>query len=142
MVRLIVLPASSVTSGDWFSDCYISNVSIIFDCFMLYYILFGCLMGSIIHFYIIFGTFILYTFLFKGKPTRCSRGIKKDFRCRCRGGLRQVKSRFDPPLTCQFLASLPGRSTPSQDIPSTHHKLSSLALHYSPFACHFPLPHF
>ena len=41
-----------------------------------------------------------------------------------------------------FLALLPGRSTPSQDIPSTHHKLLSLALHYLPFASRFPLPHF
>ena len=31
---------------------------------------------------------------------------------------------------------------PSQDIPSTHHKLLSLALHYLPFASRFPLPHF
>ena len=31
---------------------------------------------------------------------------------------------------------------PSQDIPSTHHKLFSLALHYLPFASRFPLPHF
>ena len=30
----------------------------------------------------------------------------------------------------------------SQAIPSTHHKLFSLALHYLPFASHFPLPHF
>ena len=29
----------------------------------------------------------------------------------------------------------------SQDIPSTHHKLLSLALHYLPFASPFPLPH-
>ena len=44
--------------------------------------------------------------------------------------------------TCQFLASLPGRSMPSHAIPSTHHELSSLALHYSPFASPFPPPHF
>src|SRR4051812_24316981 len=30
----------------------------------------------------------------------------------------------------------------SQDIPSTHHKLLSLALHYLPFVSRFPLPHF
>ena len=53
------------------------------------------------------------------KPTQCSRGSKKDFWRRCRGGL------------CT-----------SQDIPSTHHKLISLALHYFPFASRFPLPHF
>ena len=55
----------------------------------------------------------------QGKPTQCSRGSKKYFWRRCRGGLRS-----------------------SQDIPSTHHKLISLALHYFPFASHFPLPHF
>ena len=38
---------------------YISNVSIIFDCSMLYYILYWTLLGFIIHFYIIFGTNLL-----------------------------------------------------------------------------------
>ena len=37
----------------------VSNVSIIFDCSMLYYILFWTLMGFIMHFYIIFGTNLL-----------------------------------------------------------------------------------
>ena len=58
-------------------------------------------------------------FPFQGKTNACSRGSKKDFWRRCRGGLRS-----------------------SQDIPSTHHKLISLALHYFPFASRFPLPHF
>ena len=38
---------------------YISNVSIIFDCSMLYYLLFWTLLGFIIYFYIIFGTNLL-----------------------------------------------------------------------------------
>ena len=38
---------------------YVSNVSIIFDCSMLYYILFWTLLGFILHFYIIFGTNLL-----------------------------------------------------------------------------------
>ena len=38
---------------------YVSNVSIIFYCSMLYYILFWTLLGFIIHFYIIFGTNLL-----------------------------------------------------------------------------------
>ena len=38
---------------------YISNISIIFDCSMLYYLLFWTLLGFIIHFYIIFGTNLL-----------------------------------------------------------------------------------
>ena len=38
---------------------YFSNVSIIFDCSMLYYLLFYTLLGFIIQFYIIFGTNLL-----------------------------------------------------------------------------------
>ena len=38
---------------------YVSNISIIFDCSMLYYLLFWTLLGFIIHFYIIFGTNLL-----------------------------------------------------------------------------------
>ena len=38
---------------------YVSNVSIIFDCSMLYYLQFSTLLGFIIHFYIIFGTNLL-----------------------------------------------------------------------------------
>ena len=38
---------------------YVSNVSIIFYCSMLYYLLFWTLFGFIIHFYIIFGTNLL-----------------------------------------------------------------------------------
>ena len=38
---------------------YVSNLSIIFDCSMLYYLLFWTLLGFIIHFYIIFGTNLL-----------------------------------------------------------------------------------
>ena len=64
-------------------------------------------------------TLLHHPFLFTGKPTQCSSGSKKDFWRRCRGDL------------CS-----------SQDIPSTHHKLLSLALHYLPFASRFPLPHF
>ena len=44
---------------------YVSNVSIIFDCSMLYYLLFWTLLGFIIHFYIIFGTNVL-----TGGPTQ------------------------------------------------------------------------
>ena len=38
---------------------YVSNVSIIFDCSMLYYLLFWTILGFIFHFYIIFGTNLL-----------------------------------------------------------------------------------
>ena len=66
-----------------------------------------------------YATLLHHPFLFKGKTNACSRGSKKDFWRHCRGGLHS-----------------------SQDIPSTHHKLISLALHYFPFASRFPLPHF
>ena len=69
-----------------------------------------------------YGTLLHHPFLFKGKPTQCSRGSKKDFWRRCRGDSCQVKS--------------------SQDIPTTHHNPLSPALHYLPFASRFPLPHF
>ena len=38
---------------------YVSNVSIIYEAFMLFYYLFWMIMGFIIHFYIIFGTNLL-----------------------------------------------------------------------------------
>ena len=47
---------SGIKLGDaW----YVSNVSIIFDCSMLLYILFWTILGFIFHFYIIFGTNLL-----------------------------------------------------------------------------------
>ena len=47
-------------AGIKFGDAwYVSNVSIIFDCSMLYYLLFWAILGFIIHFYIIFGTNLL-----------------------------------------------------------------------------------
>ena len=82
--------------------------------------------------------FVASPFPLQGKTNACSRGSKKDFWRRCRGGLHQVKSRFDLPTTSHFWRRL----RISQDIPSTHHKLLSLALHYFPFASRFPLPHF
>ena len=54
-------------------------------------------------------------FLFKGKTNASSRSSGKNLCRRCRGG-----------------------STSS--LPSTHHKLSSLALHYLTFSSHFSLP--
>ena len=47
-------------AGIKFGDAwYVSNVSIIFDCSMLYYLLFWTILGFIFHFYIIFGTNLL-----------------------------------------------------------------------------------
>ena len=86
-----------------------------------------------------YATLLHHPFLFKRKPTQCSRGSKKDFWRHCRGGVRQVKSRFDSQQSHYWHRC---RVYTSQDIPSTHHKLLSLALHYLPFASRFPLPHF
>ncbi len=55
-------------------------------------------------------------FPLQGKPTQCSRGSKKDFWRRCWRVYAKV------------------------NIPSTHHKPLSPALHYLPFASRFPLP--
>ena len=65
-----------------------------------------------------YATLLHHPFLFKGKPTQCSRGSKKDFWRRCWGVYAKV------------------------NIPSTHHKPLSPALHYFSFASRFPLPHF
>ena len=43
-----------------------------------------------------------HPFLFKGKPTQCSRGSKKDFWRRCQGDLRQVKT-YQVPITTLIL---------------------------------------
>ena len=64
-----------------------------------------------------YATLLHHPFLFKGKPAQCSRGSKKNFWHRCRGGLRT-----------------------SQDIPSTHQKLFSITLHYLPFCLSFSSP--
>ena len=69
-----------------------------------------------------------------GKPTQCSRGSKKNFWRRCRGG--SCKSRFD------FQQWAISGAYSKVNIPSTHHIPLSPALHYLPFASRFPLPHF
>ena len=79
-------------------------------------------------------------FPLQGKTNACSRGSKKDFWHRCRGGLRKVKSRFGLPTTSHFWRRCRGVYAKVY-IPSTHHKPLSPALHYFPFASRFPLPH-
>ena len=61
------------------------------------------------------------------KTNASSRHSKKDFWCHCRGGFHQVKSRFDLPPMCDFWRCCREGVRSSQDIPSTHHKLISLA---------------
>ena len=45
-----------------------------------------------------YATLLHHPFLFKGKPTQCSRGSKKDFQRRCRGVYAQVKT-YQVPIT-------------------------------------------
>ena len=88
-----------------------------------------------------YATLLHHPFLFKEKPMQCSRGSKKDFWRRCQGGLRKVKSRFGLPTTSHFWHRCRGVYA-KVNIPSTHHKPLSPALHYLPFASRFPLLHF
>ena len=48
-----------------------------------------------------YATFLHHPFLFKGKPTQCSRGSKKDFWRRCRGVYAQVKT-YQVPITSSY----------------------------------------
>ena len=48
-----------------------------------------------------YATLLHHPFLFKGKPTQCSRGSKKDFRRRCRGVYAQVKT-YQVPITTSY----------------------------------------
>ena len=43
-----------------------------------------------------YATLLYHPFLFKGKSTQCSRGIKKDFWRRCRGGSRKTSQDLTP----------------------------------------------
>ena len=76
-----------------------------------------------------------HPFLFKGKPTQCSGGSKKDFWHRCRGGLRKVKSRFDLPTTSHFWHRCRGvyAQIKTYQVPITN----SYPSHY--IVCHLPL---
>ena len=69
------------------------------------------------------------------KSDASSRGSKKDFWRRCRGGLHQVKSRFVLPLTCDFWRRCRGylHQVKTYQVPI----INSYPLHY--IICHFPL---
>ena len=46
-----------------------------------------------------YATLLHHPFLFKGKPTQCSRGSKKDFWRRCRGGIHKSQHTKYPSQT-------------------------------------------
>ena len=77
-----------------------------------------------------------HPFLFKGKPAHAQE-VARRISGAVAGEIRAKSSQDLTPDNKPFLVPLP-----SQDIPSTHHKLLSFALHYLPFASRFPLPHF
>ena len=93
---------------------YVSSVSIIFDCSMLYYLLFWTLLGFIIHFYIIFGTNLL-----TGGPTQncCFLPISEFRRKRISNGVqtewnlreRDFRNERDPEDLDPTSRKLPGR---------------------------------
>ena len=74
-------------------------------------------------------------FPLQGKTNACSRGSKKDFWRHCRGGLRQVKSRFDLPKTSHFWRRCRGvyAQVKTYQVPITNYYPS----HY--IICHLPL---
>ena len=82
-----------------------------------------------------YATLLHHPFLFKGKPMQFSRGSKKDFWRRCRGGLRQVKSRFALLTTSHFWRHCRGvyAQVKTYQVPITN----SYPSHY--IICHLPL---
>ena len=82
-----------------------------------------------------YATLMHHPFLFKGKPTQCLRGRKKDFWRHCRGGSRKTSQDLAPDNE-SLVARLQVQTyqVPSQPL--------SPELHYLPFASRFPLPNF
>ena len=77
---------------------YVSNVSVIFDCSMLYYLLFRTLLGFIIHFYITFRTNLLtggptqnccFFAYFRFRRKRISNGVQTEWNLRERDFLTE-----------------------------------------------------
>ena len=108
---------------------YVSNVSIIFDCSMLYYILFWTLFGFIIHFYIIFGTNLLtggpaqnccFLPISEFRRKRISNGVQTEWNLR----ERDFRNERDPEDLDPTSRHQPGRhevggAPPAQGTPST-----------------------
>src|SRR3954464_8630405 len=80
-----------------------------------------------------YATLLHHPFLFKGKPTQCSRDSKKDFWRRCRGGFRKVKSRFDSQQQAIFGDVAESTQVKTYQVPITN----SYPSHY--IICHLPL---
>ena len=89
-----------------------------------------------------YATLLHHPFLFKGKPTHAQEVTRRISGTVAGEICAKSKSRFDLPSTSHFWRRCRGDLRTSQDIPSTHHKLLSLTLHYLPFSSRFSLPHF
>ena len=85
---------------------YVSNVSIIFDCSMLYYLLFWTLLGFIIHFYIIFGT----TLLTGGPAQNCC--FFAYFRVSKKRNIKRSPNGMKPSRTWFYQRTRPGKLGP------------------------------
>ena len=92
---------------------YVSNVSIIFDCSMLYYLLFWTSLGFIIHFYIIFGTTLLtggpaqnccFLPISEFRRKRISNGVQTEWNLR----ERDFRNEHDPGDLDPMSGKLPG----------------------------------
>ena len=90
---------------------YVSNVSIIFDCSMLYHLLFWTLLGFIIHFYIIFGTNLLtrvpaqnccFLPISEFRRNRISNGVQTEWNLRERDFLTEYNSGDLDPTSSQL----------------------------------------
>lgn len=119
---------------------YVSNVSIIFDCSMLYYILFWTLLGFTIHFYIIFGTNLLtggpaqncyFSPISEFRRKRISNGVQTEWNLRERD-FRNERDTEDLDPTSRHQ---PG----GHEVSYTHHIPSSKQPPYLPIMA-FPLP--
>ena len=91
---------------------YVSNVSIIFDCSMLYYLLYWTILGFIFHFYITFGTNLLtggpaqnccFLPISVFRRNRISKGVQTEWNVRERDFLTE----YDPGVL-DLMSSKPG----------------------------------
>ena len=113
---------------------YVSNVSIIFDCSMLYYLLFWTILGFIFHFYIIFGTNLLtggpaqnccFLPISEFRRKRISNGVQTEWNLR----ERDFRNERDPEDLDPTLRKQPGEHEPGGRPPPSWHPRLFLDLH-------------
>ena len=116
---------------------YVSNVSIIFYCSMLYYILFWTLLGFIIQFYIIFGTNLLtggpaqdccFLPISKFRRKRISNGVQTEWNLR----ERDFWNERDPEDLDPTSRHQPGRHKVGGCLPTPRRALHPRGPHVAP----------